>query len=113
MGKEGKGKEVHRTRRVLDEPLNEDFPRFWEQYPVKKSKENALKAWLKINPSPGLQALILSALEIQKVSPDWQKENGKYIPHPATWLNGHRWDDETTPPSLPNQFSNSIFAGAI
>ena len=25
---------------------------------------------------------------------DWLKENGKYIPFPATYLNGKRWEDE-------------------
>jgi hypothetical protein len=24
----------------------------------------------------------------------WQKEDGKYIPYPAKWLNEKRWEDE-------------------
>ena len=29
-----------------------------------------------------------------KKSKEWKKENGKYIPHPTTWLNQKRWEDE-------------------
>ena len=31
------------------------------------------------------------------MSAQWQRDNGQYIPHPATWLNQGRWDDELTP----------------
>jgi len=27
-------------------------------------------------------------------SEQWTKDNGQYIPHAATWLNGRRWEDE-------------------
>ena len=40
------------------------------------------------------EATVKKALEAQKASFDWQKENGRYIPLPATWLNGKRWEDE-------------------
>jgi hypothetical protein len=33
-------------------------------------------------------------VEQAKQSEDWIKENGKYIPHPATWLNAKGWLDE-------------------
>jgi hypothetical protein len=35
-------------------------------------------------------------LKRQKNSHDWTKENGQYIPNPATWLNQGRWMDEPT-----------------
>jgi hypothetical protein len=39
---------------------------------------------------------IISAVEAQKQSSQWLEENGKFIPYPATWLNGKRWQDEET-----------------
>ena len=30
---------------------------------------------------------LLSALEMQKRSDQWQRDSGQYIPYPATWLN--------------------------
>ena len=75
------------------------FSTFWKSYPKKKSKEAALKAWGKVKPDTILQGHILDALAWQKQQPDWQKDNGKYIPYAATWLNGRRWEDEQTTPT--------------
>ena len=38
--------------------------------------------------------VVLLAVEKQKKSKQWQADQGQYIPHPATWLNQGRWDDE-------------------
>lgn len=70
------------------------FDAFWKSYPRKIGKGAARKSWDKIKPSESLLAKIIFAVEQQKKSADWQKENGKYIPHPTTWLNQERWDDE-------------------
>ncbi|MGN0670223.1 MAG: hypothetical protein ACI4JZ_06705 [Oscillospiraceae bacterium] len=72
------------------------FIRFWAAYPKKTAKQQALKAWQKLNPDKALIDVILSSLERQKQSVQWTKDNGQYIPYPATWLNGKRWEDETT-----------------
>lgn len=73
-----------------DSPL---FAQFYEAYPKKKAPVAAEKAWQKINPDEQLLATMLSALEWQKRSIDWQKASGQYIPLPASWLNGRRWED--------------------
>ena len=73
---------------------DDGFAAFWTAYPKKKSKGQALSAWKKLKPDSSLQALILKAVEAQKRSPDWQKDKGKYIPYPATWLNAMAWEDE-------------------
>jgi len=70
------------------------FAQFWDAYPKKKAKEDAQRAWTKRNPNFELLAVMLLALERQKHSPDWQKESGRYIPLPASWLNHARWTDE-------------------
>lgn len=71
------------------------FNAFWDAYPNKKAKQNALKAWKKIKPNAELFEKIMKAVELQKRSEDWQREGGRFIPHPATWINGGRWDDVT------------------
>lgn len=70
-----------------------DFAVFWDAYPNKRNRPAARKAFAKIAGKVELSAL-LAALETQKRSPDWTKEAGKYIPYPASWLNGRRWEDE-------------------
>ena len=69
------------------------FDVFWEAYPKKKDKHDARRAFAKLRDKVEPSTL-LSALERQKQSPQWRKDNGQYIPYPATWLHGRRWEDE-------------------
>lgn len=64
---------------------------FWEAYPRKQGKDKAYALW-KRKAMP--LADILGALSWQRMQPDWTKENGKYIPKPATYLNAGGWKDE-------------------
>jgi hypothetical protein len=70
------------------------FVTFWKAYPRKVRKQDASKAWSKLNPDDALQATIMAALAVQKSSPQWTRDHGQFIPHAATWLNGRRWEDE-------------------
>lgn len=70
------------------------FEEFWSAYPRKVSKQSSQRAWEKINPDDSLHKVMLSAIAEQSKSPQWTKDDGQYIPHPATWLNQKRWNDE-------------------
>ena len=70
------------------------FELFYSKYPKKKAKTQALKAFLKLSPNDELLQLILAAVEAHEKTEDWTKEDGKFIPHPATWLSQRRWEDE-------------------
>lgn len=72
------------------------FEEFWKHYPLKVGKDRAEKAWFKLNGSCPSLDLLLEALERHKQSEQWMKDEGKYIPHASTWLNGKRWKDEIT-----------------
>lgn len=74
------------------------FDTFWNAYPKKSAKVVALKSWQKLNPDDILLKTILDALEVQKRSDQWQRDSGKYVPLPATWINQKRWEDEITQP---------------
>lgn len=76
------------------------FDHFWEAYPKKKSKGQAKKAWTKINPQATFLETIMQSLEKAKNSGQWQKENGRFIPYPATWLNSEGWSDEYEPSNI-------------
>ena len=68
----------------------QDFELFWESYPNKTAKHVALIAWTKTKP-PVID--VMHALDWQKKQQQWLNENGKYIPHAATYLNQRRWED--------------------
>jgi len=70
---------------------SKDFLEFWECYPRKVGKRAAFKAWKRLKSElPPLDALI-DAINRQRASPQWREG---YIPHPSTWLNQGRWEDE-------------------
>lgn len=70
------------------------FQRFWSAYPKKVAKGTASKAFEKLCPDESLLQDILTALDWQKCTEQWKQNGGKYIPHPASYLNGRRWEDE-------------------
>lgn len=74
--------------------FTDGFAEFWGNYPKKKDKAAALRAWNKLKPDAELLAVILKAISEQKTTIEWTKERGQYIPYPASWLNGRRWEDE-------------------
>ncbi|MEN6423298.1 MAG: hypothetical protein ABFD76_15265 [Smithella sp.] len=76
--------------------INDAFLQFWKAYPKRKAKKEADKAFKKLNPDNELLETIIKAINKSKTLEDWIKEKGKYIPYPATWLNGKRWEDEET-----------------
>jgi hypothetical protein len=70
------------------------FKRFWDEYPKKVAKQDAIKAWKKLKLTDELAEKIISAVKAQSASEQWTKDNGQYIPNPSTWLNRGQWDDE-------------------
>lgn len=68
------------------------FDVFWAAYPRKVGKGAARKAFAKL--SAAVFPLLVPAVEAQKLSAQWRKNGGEYIPNPATWLNQERWDDK-------------------
>lgn len=74
------------------------FDLFWKAYPKKKAKEDAVSAWRKIRPDT--YPAIMSAIEKGRRSDEWTKDAGKFIPYPASWLNGKRWEDEASDSSI-------------
>jgi hypothetical protein len=73
------------------------FDEFWNLYPRKENKQQAKKAWMKLKPDQALFDLMANALEYRRHTKEWLADGGRYIPHPATWLNGRRWEDEINP----------------
>jgi phage replication O-like protein O len=77
----------------------EEFLKFWDLYPKKVGKQDALKSW-NMAKKKGILPLIekiLEAIRLQKEDDQWCKEGGQYIPNPSTWLNQGRWDDQPIP----------------
>jgi len=81
-------------RREEKKDVAASFDIFWAAYPRKEAKKDALSAFAKLNPNSELLTVILAAISTKAASADWTKENGKYVPLPASWLRAERWTDE-------------------
>jgi hypothetical protein len=100
--------EHNRTETLGRDGRDDLFDLFWTEYPRKVKKQTARVAWIKINPDETLTAKIVKAVRVQKASRDWTKDDGRYIPHPTTWLNQHRWEDEIEEVDDEHFWHNSV-----
>ena len=78
------------------------FEAFWETYPKRVGKEAAFKAW-KTHKCNEITAIIIKSVKAHINSKPWKKDEGEFIPHPTTFLNQHRWDDEVEMPKITRQ----------
>lgn len=81
------------------------FVEFWSSYPRKVGKQAALRIWRKLNPDDELLEQMKRAIRWQSATEQWRKQGGRFIPHPATWLNQGRWQDE---PTATPKFSENV-----
>jgi uncharacterized protein YdaU (DUF1376 family) len=84
------------------------FDDFWAAYPRKVGKDAAARAFAKRRIGSELLAALLGAVDAQKRWPAWAKDDGRFIPHPATWLNEGRWQDEP-PQGAPGDDLAALF----
>jgi len=87
-------------------PQGEDtwelFEAFYKAYPRHQKKPDAKRAWGKLAPDLALYRKMAAALDRFKASRQWCKDQGQYIPLPASWLNGRCWEDDPGPMYKPS-----------
>jgi len=105
---------IYKTSCSNDEHSNDDFEQFWTAYPKKQAKQDAAKAFRAAKLKPEQLQTVLQDIKRRGSSPDWQKDGGKFIPLPATYLRGKRWEDAplAQPMTGAVEYRNP-FAGAI
>lgn len=78
-------------------PVGEDyliaFEKFYSVYPRKKDKQDAIKWFKKNKPSPEFVEMLIEDLN-KRLATEWSGKEQQYLPYPATYLNGKRWEDE-------------------
>lgn len=71
-------------------PAGDRFAEFWEVYPKRVAKVAAQRAWAKALKRATAAEIIAGAVAYR----DDRNRTSQFTAHPATWLNGGRWDDE-------------------
>jgi hypothetical protein len=79
---------------INDKKLSKDiFDEFWKLYPRKVGKQKCLRKFIALcKESEGVDKLILEGLK--RYLPLYEMKDKEFIPHPYTWLNQGRWEDD-------------------
>tara|TARA_R110002167_G_scaffold98588_2_gene259179 strand:+ start:1653 stop:2006 length:354 start_codon:yes stop_codon:yes gene_type:complete len=85
------------------------FDAFWSVYPRKVAKGHARKAFAKACKLADPSEIVGAAGKFAYAMQDTEKQ---YVPHPTTWLNGERWDDDLDDVA-PQSKSNTDFLNDI
>jgi hypothetical protein len=79
-----------------DPELVRTFGLFYEDYPRHEGKQAALRAWIKLAPDKAIMLAIADDMDARIEDGRWQPddpEKARYVPLPASYLNGKRWED--------------------
>jgi len=72
-----------------EKPTDDSFIDFWNHYPKKVAKADALKAWKQaIKRKPAIEIIELAKQYSESKLPAME-----FIPNGSTWLNNDRWED--------------------
>ena len=86
--------------RASDDPPG--FALFWDAYPRKADRKNAVAEWRRLAPDDALLGDVLAG--VQRAKADDGFAAGTYAPYAVRWLKGRRWED--APPPTPLVRSN-------
>lgn len=87
------------TTGLADEPEEEDaFASFWQMYPKKRNRREARREWDALGVTSDLWETMRKSLLLFLDSPDWQKEQGRFVPAPLQFLQDRRWEGVQLPP---------------
>lgn len=80
---------------VTASPVDDLFTEFWGIYPRRAGKQAALRAWRKAVKTTPAEVVLDGA---RRLRDDPNLPEKQFVPHPASWLNAGRWDDDPLPP---------------
>jgi hypothetical protein len=70
------------------------FELFYQAYPKKAAKTAAAKAFKSAKVDGNIE-LVLADIRNRIASGEWKLDQKQFIPNPASYLNGRRWEDES------------------
>lgn len=77
------------------------FADFYALYPRHLARKDAEKAWRQVIKEGVQPAAIMDGLRRQL--PVMAAKDKQFLPYPATWLRGWRWEDEVEAPTGPSK----------
>ena len=94
--KGAKPKKSSNRRKAKSVPKHkpEVFELFWDSYPRKDGRQEAIAAWDKLAPDDETIAAMARGLAAAKKSEKWTKEEGRYIEWAVRWIKYRRWENQ-------------------
>ena len=86
----GVGREPTTNNNSNNKGINKGIPfdDFWTLYPRKTAKKAAEKSWARLQKKEQEEAIVFLTKK------PFADDLPKYIPHPSTFINGERWNDQ-------------------
>lgn len=100
---EQKAKPPKKSAKAARPAESPHFDRWWAEYPKHQDRLGALKAWHRHDCDAMVDRIVADTRRL-KATAKWK---AGYIPMPATFINGARWEDESDPvprQPLPNAY---------
>jgi len=95
---DAKPKRQRRPPSVLTAETAELFEFWYRRYPRKAARKKAFAAFIALAPTREDVLRWIAAIEAQGLASKVKQDGTtKFIPLPASWLNGRRWEDEAKP----------------
>ena len=85
---------VQINRDAYDKGIMDSFVKFWECYPKKAGKKDAIKAWLSLDATEEMSAEIVVSVVAHTFNSEQWIRSKQFIPLPATFIRGRKWEDE-------------------
>lgn len=77
-----------------NDDLDAEFEAWWPHYPRKVGKQAAVRAYRAVRKAGAKPDVLVSAVQQHAARWKIQRTETRFIPHPATWLNGGRFEDD-------------------
>lgn len=87
------GSNTNTSSGVRVTPIDPTFDVFWQAYPRRIGKGAARVSFERAKKLASVNEIIQAARAFSQLCQEERREK-RYIPHPATWLNQERWEDD-------------------
>lgn len=97
-----------RSRSSVPDEYPYDFEEFWKIYPRREGKASAWKSWQRLNMPQRRKAYVALKAQMSVLTSKAKDARGNFCPHPATWINQGRFDDDLTSPEQKSDYLSRI-----
>lgn len=77
---------------------------FWEAYPRKEHKAEALRIWARHRLDDQFPIILKDLKARMARCEQWCRDDGRFIPLPTKYLQGHLWHDKWAPPPRRSEY---------